>query len=60
MEGNDGIIKNIKENTIIVDHTTASADIARKYYQKAKEKIFIFLTPQFLVVKQEQKMVFYQ
>ena len=31
MEGNDGIINNIKENTIIVDHTTASADIAKKY-----------------------------
>ena len=43
MEGDDGIIKNIKENTIIVDHTTASADIARKYYQKAKENKFHFL-----------------
>ncbi len=43
MEGNHGIIKNIKENTIIVDHTTASADIARKYYQKAKENKFHFL-----------------
>ena len=43
MEGNDGIIKNIKENTIIVDHTTASADIARKYFQKAKENKFHFL-----------------
>ena len=43
MEGNDGIIKNIKENTIIVDHTTASADIARKYYKKAKENKFHFL-----------------
>ena len=43
MEGKDGIIKNIKENTIIVDHTTASADIARKYYQKAKEHNFHFL-----------------
>ena len=43
MEGNDGIIKNIKDNTIIVDHTTASADIARKYYQKAKENKFHFL-----------------
>tara|TARA_B100000700_G_scaffold259440_1_gene294254 strand:+ start:109 stop:981 length:873 start_codon:yes stop_codon:yes gene_type:complete len=43
MEGNDGIIKNIKENTIIVDHTTASANIARKYYQKAKENKFHFL-----------------
>ena len=43
MEGYDGIIKNIKENTIIVDHTTASADIARKYYQKAKDNNFSFL-----------------
>ena len=36
MEGNDGIIKNIKKNTIIVDHTTASANIAKKYYQQSK------------------------
>ena len=43
MEGSDGIINNIKENTIIVDHTTASANIARKYYQKAKENKFHFL-----------------
>ena len=43
MEGDNGIINNIKENTIIVDHTTASADIARKYYQKAKDKNFHFL-----------------
>ena len=43
MEGNNGIINNIKKNTIIVDHTTASADIARKYYQKAKDNNFHFL-----------------
>jgi len=43
MEGDEGIIKNIKKNAIIVDHTTASADIARKYYQKAKENNFHFL-----------------
>ena len=43
MEGNDGIIKNIKDNTIIIDHTTASADIARKYYQLGKESNFSFL-----------------
>ena len=43
MEGDDGIIKNIKESAIIVDHTTASADIARKYYQQAKENNFSFL-----------------
>ena len=43
MEGNDGIIKNIKDNTIIIDHTTASADIARKYYRLGKESNFSFL-----------------
>jgi len=43
MEGNDGLINNIKDNTIIIDHTTASADIARKYYQKGKESNFSFL-----------------
>ena len=43
MEGNDGVIKNIKDNTIIIDHTTASADIARKYYQQGKESNFSFL-----------------
>ena len=43
MEGPDGIINNIKDSTIIVDHTTASADIARKYYKKATEGNFSFL-----------------
>ena len=43
MEGNDGVIKNIKDNTIIIDHTTASADIARKYYQLGKKSNFSFL-----------------
>ena len=43
MEGNDGVINNIKDNTIIIDHTTASADIARKYYQQGKESNFSFL-----------------
>jgi len=43
MEGNDGVIKNIKDNTIIIDHTTASADIARKYYQLGKESNYSFL-----------------
>jgi len=43
MEGNDGVISNIKDNTIIIDHTTASADIARKYYQLGKESNFSFL-----------------
>ena len=43
MEGDDGMIKNINKNTIIVDHTTASANIARKYYQKSKDYNFSFL-----------------
>ena len=43
MEGSDGIINNIKDDTIIIDHTTASADIARKYYQLGKENNFSFL-----------------
>ena len=43
MEGNDGVINHIKDNTIIIDHTTASADIARKYYQLGKESNFSFL-----------------
>jgi 3-hydroxyisobutyrate dehydrogenase-like beta-hydroxyacid dehydrogenase len=43
LESDDGIIKNIKDNTIIVDHTTASADIARKYYKQGKESNFSFL-----------------
>tara|TARA_B100000965_G_scaffold405475_1_gene439719 strand:- start:1329 stop:2201 length:873 start_codon:yes stop_codon:yes gene_type:complete len=43
MEGDDGIINNIKDKSIIVDHTTASANIARKYYQLAKDNNFHFL-----------------
>ena len=43
MEGNDGIIKNIKKDTIIVDHTTASANIAKKYYQQSINNNFYFL-----------------
>ena len=34
MEGSTGIIENSKESVIIVDHTTASADIAREYSTK--------------------------
>ena len=34
MEGSTGIIENSKESVIIVDHTTASADIAREYSAK--------------------------
>ena len=34
MEGDNGILSSIRKGTIIVDHTTASAEIARKYFEK--------------------------
>ncbi len=37
MEGENGILSSIKEKSIIVDHTTASAEIARKYSNKLKK-----------------------
>ena len=43
MEGEGGILSNVTEGSIIVDHTTASAEIARNYYQKLKEKKLSFL-----------------
>ena len=43
MEGEDGILSKVAEGSIIVDHTTASADIARNYYQKLKDKKLSFL-----------------
>ena len=43
MEGENGILENVKENTIIVDHTTASANIAREIYLYSKKNDFGFL-----------------
>ena len=43
MEGEDGILSKVPEGSIIVDHTTASAEIARNYYQKLKNKKLSFL-----------------
>ncbi len=43
MEGEDGIISKVVEGSIIVDHTTASAEIARNYYKKLKDKKLSFL-----------------
>ncbi len=43
MEGEDGIISKVAEGSIIVDHTTASAEIARNYYKKLKDKKLSFL-----------------
>ena len=43
MESEDGILSKVTEGSIIVDHTTASAEIARNYYQKLKDKKLSFL-----------------
>ncbi len=43
MEGENGILSKVNEGSIIVDHTTASAEIARNYYQKLKDKKLSFL-----------------
>ena len=43
MEGEEGILSKVTEGSIIVDHTTASAEIARNYYQKLKDKKLSFL-----------------
>src|SRR5258708_6064988 len=36
--GKDGALAGMKKGAILVDHTTASADVARKVYAAAKEK----------------------
>ena len=43
MEGDNGILNNVKENTIIVDHTTASANIAKEYFYICKKRKLHFL-----------------
>ncbi len=43
MESENGILSKVTEGSIIVDHTTASAEIARNYYQKLKDKKLSFL-----------------
>ena len=43
MESEEGILSKVTEESIIVDHTTASAEIARNYYQKLKDKKLSFL-----------------
>ncbi len=43
MEGEGGILSKVAEGAIVVDHTTASAEIARNYYQKLKDKKLSFL-----------------
>ena len=43
MDGSEGILSNTKEGAIIVDHTTASADIAREYSRKCQDLNKFFL-----------------
>ena len=43
MEGDNGILSSAKEGLIIVDHTTASAEIARNYFEKLKKLNIAFL-----------------
>ena len=43
MEGDNGILKNVKDNSIIVDHTTASANIAKEYFDICKKSNLHFL-----------------
>ena len=43
MEGDNGILSSAKEGLTIVDHTTASAEIARTYFAKLQKKNVAFL-----------------
>ena len=43
MEGRNGILSGAKKGAIIVDHTTASAEIARVYSEKLKKMNLAFL-----------------
>ena len=43
MEGEKGILANSKDGVIIIDHTTASAEIAREYSSKCKKLNKYFL-----------------
>ncbi len=41
--GNNGIFKTIKKNSVYIDNTTASANIAREFYDYSKKNGFGFL-----------------
>ena len=43
MLGDEGVLEGISDSAVVVDHTTASAKIAREVYQAAKEKNVAFL-----------------
>ena len=41
--GKDGLFKSVKKDSVYVDNTTASAEVARELYKEAKNKGFHFL-----------------
>ncbi len=41
--GDDGILAGLKKGAVLVDHTTASAEVARELYTKCKELGFEFI-----------------
>ena len=43
MQGDNGILSSAREGLIIVDHTTASAEIARTYFEKLQKLNIAFL-----------------
>ena len=43
MLGNDGVFAGVRKGAIVVDHTTASAEIARELYAEAKKRGFDFI-----------------
>jgi len=55
--GADGALAGMKAGAILVDHTTASADVAREIYAAAKKWGFHSLMPQSLAVRVALKTV---
>jgi 3-hydroxyisobutyrate dehydrogenase-like beta-hydroxyacid dehydrogenase len=43
VQGKDGVLAGMKKGAILVDHTTASADVARKVFAEAKAKGIDFI-----------------
>jgi 3-hydroxyisobutyrate dehydrogenase len=43
MLGKDGVFAGVRKGAIVVDHTTASAEIARELYAEAKKRGFDFV-----------------
>lgn len=41
--GDDGLLNSISENTIVIDHTTASAELARELSEQVHERVALFL-----------------